>query len=247
MAISNIILANLHLVTSFLYFHMNCPINFWRCRIHVKEGCGNQVHNHSVFQDSPGTKGLVTWRLKCFMQIGNSQHGLTNSMKSMHHYCEAERRTDNSKNNNRWPGERRACFFSPQLCYSRHVYGSNLQDPEAPPGVWSCGILTPRQVRFEHIPSVFLSPVLISIQLCDWKLKTMNTLRALYLLHCLNKCGIVVPWKWILQRLSFLSLFLSVFTMGRGNQALRDSHIIAVFLLCFVTILQIYQGKHFLI
>lgn len=49
----------------------------------------------------------------------------------------------------------------------------------------------------------------------------------------------------ILQRLSILSLFLSVFAMGRGNQVLCDSDIIAVYLLCFGTVMQIYQEKYF--
>lgn len=221
MAISNIILANLHLVTSLfpsklshkLLTMQNPRERRWKEKREVVIRC-----TIAVFQDSPGTKGLVTWRLKCFVQIGNSH---TNSMKRMHLHCEVDRHTDNSKkNSNRWPGERWACFrASPQLCYSCGVYGSNLQDPEAPPGVCSCGILTPRQVRFEHIPSVFFSPVRISVQLCDWKLKTVSTLWALYLLHGLDKSGIVMPWKWILQRLSFLSLFLSVFTMGKRQSS----------------------------
>lgn len=69
-------------------------------------------------------------------------------------------------------------LFPPQLCYSCHVHVSNLQDPEASPGVCFCGVLTPQQVRFEHIPSVFCCPVLFSIQLCTWELKTMSTLWA---------------------------------------------------------------------
>lgn len=61
------------------------------------------------------------------------------------------------------------------------------------------------------------------------------------LLHGLSKCGLPIQWKLILQRLSFLPLLLSVFALGRSNQALCDSHVIAVFLLCFDTIMQIHK------
>lgn len=92
--------------------------------------------------------------------------------------CTVKQKDRREERKQRMTRRKTSMLFPPQLCFSCHVHVSNLQDREAPPGVCFCGILTPWQVRFEHIPSVFPNAMLSSIQLCAWELRITSTLWA---------------------------------------------------------------------
>lgn len=56
-----------------------------------------------------------------------------------------------------------------------------------------------------------------------------------YLLHSLNKWGITILWKWILQRLSYVFVFICLPWVEAVKH--RDSHINAGFFLLFFVVI----------
>jgi len=183
-----------------------------------------------------------SWNVFKYLKVKDShadnQHHLTIFM-NVHLYCEVDWHTGSKEQGQQQMTWREMSMLSscPDVIHAMITASRSTSRC-----VCLCGILSPCWVRFEHIPSVFLSPVSFSTWLCGWKLSIMSTLWVLtysivymngVLLHCGNE----------FCRDYLFCLYFYLFAMGRCSHALWQPYKCGIFSLCFVPIAQIYQEK----